>query len=75
MGGVIWIESEGLDKGSTASFIVKLGICDNPNDSSVHPVAPRGRAHNGSGDLPGHKLVFRDTEDVASSSSRYQRSL
>lgn len=75
MGGLIWIESEGLDKGSTAAFIVKLGICDKPNDSPVHPVAPRGHAHNCSGDLPGHKLVFRDIDDVASSSSRYQRSL
>ena len=27
------MDSEGLDKGSTATFIVKLGICNNPNDS------------------------------------------
>lgn len=30
MGGHIWVESDGLEKGSTATFIVKLGICNNP---------------------------------------------
>ena len=34
MGGHIWIDSEGIDKGSTANFVVKLGICNNPSDSS-----------------------------------------
>lgn len=34
MGGHIWIESDGLDKGSTATFVVKLGICNNPSDPS-----------------------------------------
>ncbi|PON40531.1 Phytochrome [Parasponia andersonii] len=33
MGGHIWIESDGLDKGSTATFIAKLGICNNPSGS------------------------------------------
>ncbi|XP_062083157.1 ethylene response sensor 1 [Humulus lupulus] len=36
MGGHIWIDSEGVDKGTTSSFIVKLGICNNPNDSSIN---------------------------------------
>src|SRR5574340_175056 len=41
MGGHIWIESEGPEKGTTAVFIVKLGICNaNPNDLSVKQVAP-----------------------------------
>lgn len=34
MGGQIWIESEGLDKGSIATFVVKLGIYNNPSDPS-----------------------------------------
>ncbi|GMN52378.1 hypothetical protein TIFTF001_021518 [Ficus carica] len=34
MGGHIWIESDGLDKGSTATFVVKLGICNNLSDPS-----------------------------------------
>lgn len=74
MGGNIWIESEGPDKGSIATFIVKLGICEGPNDSVVRQVAPKGYAHNRSADLTGHKPVFRDIVDIASSHSRYQRS-
>lgn len=74
MGGHIWIESEGLEKGSTATFIVKLGICNNPFNSSKPQVAPKGRA-SGSADLSMHKPVFRDNDVVASSKSRYQRSL
>ncbi|GER24712.1 ethylene receptor [Striga asiatica] len=31
MGGNIWIESEGLGKGSTFTFVVKLDTCNNPN--------------------------------------------
>lgn len=75
MGGLIWIDSDGLDRGSTVSFIVKLGICGRPTDSPMHQVAYGGRHHSGSEDLTGHKLVLSDTGNVASSSSRYQRSL
>ncbi|CAK7327006.1 unnamed protein product [Dovyalis caffra] len=75
MGGHIWIESEGLDKGTVATFIVKLGLCNNPDDPSVHQAASRGRANHGSGDLIGHKPLFRDGDVVASSNPRYQRSL
>ncbi|KAF8392645.1 hypothetical protein HHK36_022994 [Tetracentron sinense] len=35
MEGQIWIESDGLDKGCTATFVVKLGVCNNPNESSA----------------------------------------
>ncbi|XP_010517572.1 PREDICTED: ethylene response sensor 1-like isoform X1 [Camelina sativa] len=34
MGGYMWIESEGLEKGCTASFIIRLGICKGPTSSS-----------------------------------------
>ncbi|CAK7348352.1 unnamed protein product [Dovyalis caffra] len=60
MGGQIWIESEGLDKGTVATFIVKLGLCNNPDDPSVHHAASRGRANEGSGDIIGHKPLFRE---------------
>lgn len=33
MEGHIWIESEGVGKGCTATFIVKLGIPDQSNES------------------------------------------
>ncbi|KAJ6686643.1 TWO-COMPONENT SENSOR HISTIDINE KINASE [Salix purpurea] len=74
MKGHIWIESEGLDKGTVTTFIVKLGLCNNPDDPSVHQAASRGRASHGSGDLMGHKPLFRD-DGFASSNPRYQRSL
>lgn len=74
MGGHIWIESEGLDKGTAATFIIKLGLCSNPDDSSLHQAASRGRTNHGSGDLTGHKPPFRDHDGVASSNPRYQRS-
>ncbi|KAL8548758.1 hypothetical protein ACS0TY_007864 [Phlomoides rotata] len=32
MGGHIWIESEGIGLGSTTTFVVKLGMCTNPNE-------------------------------------------
>lgn len=35
MEGRIWIESEGLGKGSTAIFIVKLGIPGRLNESKL----------------------------------------
>ncbi|KAM1113440.1 hypothetical protein ACFX2B_045558 [Malus domestica] len=38
MGGHIWIESEGIDKGSIVAFIVQLGICDNHSDTTAHQV-------------------------------------
>ncbi|XP_050877185.1 probable ethylene response sensor 1 [Lathyrus oleraceus] len=42
MGGHIWMESGGPDKGSTTTFVVKLGICGNP-DSSDHQATTRGQ--------------------------------
>ncbi|KAD3338161.1 hypothetical protein E3N88_33682 [Mikania micrantha] len=32
MGGHIWVESEGLGKGTTVSFLVRLGHCSRTND-------------------------------------------
>ncbi|KAK1428154.1 hypothetical protein QVD17_16982 [Tagetes erecta] len=32
MGGHIWVESEGLGKGTTVSFLVRLGHCNGPTD-------------------------------------------
>uniref|UniRef100_A0A5B6YNZ4 histidine kinase n=1 Tax=Davidia involucrata TaxID=16924 RepID=A0A5B6YNZ4_DAVIN len=75
MEGHIWIESEGLNKGSTVTFIVKLGICNNQNESTVQLVAPRGRANQGSADLIRHKPLIKDDDGIASSIPRYQRSL
>ncbi|XP_022770869.1 ethylene response sensor 1-like [Durio zibethinus] len=75
MGGHIWMESEGLGKGSRATFLVKLGICNNPNDSSIHQVSSNIRAYHGSADLTGQKPILRDSDPGTSSDARYQRSL
>ncbi|KAK0581056.1 hypothetical protein LWI29_009410 [Acer saccharum] len=70
MGGHMWIESEGLDKGSTVTFLVKLGICNNLLDTSAHQVALKGRVNHGSADLTRIK-----NGEATSSNPRYQRSL
>ncbi|GLU16808.1 hypothetical protein SLE2022_332220 [Rubroshorea leprosula] len=71
MDGHIWIESEGLDKGCTATFLVKLGIYNNPNDSSCPPVAIQARAYHKSADLTRQRPADR----TAPSNLRYQRSV
>ncbi|PSR85974.1 Ethylene response sensor like [Actinidia chinensis var. chinensis] len=68
MGGHIWIESEGPDKGTTVTFLAKLGICNSPNESTMQQIALAGRANQGSANLIGHKPFPRDFP-------RYQRSL
>ncbi|KAK7277780.1 hypothetical protein RJT34_22797 [Clitoria ternatea] len=73
MGGHIWIESEGLDKGTTVIFIVKLGICGN-SESSMNQVTNRGQAYSGSADLIGYKPIVRDNDDPRFAYRRYQRS-
>lgn len=67
------MESEGHDKGSTATFIVKLGICGNP-DSSDHQAARRGQAYSGSGGLARFKHLVKDDDDIGFSNRRNQRS-
>nr|BAA37137.1 ethylene response sensor [Passiflora edulis] len=74
MGGHIWIESEGLNKGTVVTFIIKLGLCTNPEDLSMLQAASRRRANHGSVDLKGHKLLFRDNDGVPPPNPRYQRS-
>jgi ethylene receptor len=32
MGGHIWVESEGLGKGTLVTFVVKLGLPEHPNE-------------------------------------------
>ncbi|KAL5560940.1 hypothetical protein UlMin_030687 [Ulmus minor] len=51
MGGQVWMESEGVDKGCTATFIVKLGTCNNPGDSSAPPKNEQTREVNISLDI------------------------
>lgn len=66
------MESEGHDKGSTATFVVKLGICCNA-DPSDHQAASRGQAYSGSGGLARFKHLLND-DDIGFSNRRNQRS-
>lgn len=59
MGGHIWIESEGPDKGTTVTFIAKFGICNNPHETRLQ-VAPAVRPHQGSAGFIGHKPFVVD---------------
>lgn len=71
MEGHIWIESEGIGKGTTTTFIVKLGISGNPNSSGPgHPAA-----YGGSGNLADYKTSFKDNDELAFPNRRYQRSV
>lgn len=59
MEGQIWIESEGLGKGSTAIFIVKLGIPGRSNEFKISCV-PRGPGNQVKQNFSGLKVVVMD---------------
>lgn len=67
------MESEGHDKGSTATFLVKLGICGNPDSSDLQAVN-RSQAYSGSGGLARFKPFVKDEDDIGFSNRRNQRS-
>ncbi|KAG1326264.1 Ethylene receptor [Cocos nucifera] len=74
MEGHIWLESEGVGKGCTATFIVKLGVCEK---SKTHPqqIVPATGSNNGDADLSGPRAPFRDESGLLPSRFRYQRSV
>lgn len=74
MEGHIWIESEGINKGTTITFIVKLGICGDP-DSSGHQTAGRGQTYGGSGHLTGYRTFVKENDELRFANRRYQRSV
>ncbi|XP_073279711.1 ethylene receptor 1-like [Primulina huaijiensis] len=59
MKGQIWVESEGLGKGSTAIFIVKLGIPGRSNELKISRV-PRGPGNQVEKNFSGLKVVVMD---------------
>lgn len=59
MEGHIWIESEGLGKGSTAIFIVKLGIPGRSNEPKL-PFMPRLPANQMQMTFQGLKVLVMD---------------
>lgn len=64
MEGHIWIESEGVGKGCTANFIVKLGYSDSPNESKV-AFMPKALANNSRTSFPGLKVLVMDDNGVS----------
>ncbi|GAA0139677.1 histidine kinase receptor of two-component system [Lithospermum erythrorhizon] len=64
MEGQIWIESEGLGKGSTAIFTVKLGIPRRSNES-MHPFMQKVSANEVQTNLSGLKVLVVDENGVS----------
>ncbi|XP_057738471.1 ethylene receptor 1 isoform X2 [Arachis stenosperma] len=63
MEGHIWIESEGIGKGCTVTFIVKLGIPDRPNESKL-AFAPKVPGNHVSTNFGGLKVLVMDDNGV-----------
>ena len=59
MGGHIWVESEGIGKGSTAVFIVKLGIPESSNEYKL-PFLPKMAVNHSQINFPGLKVLVMD---------------
>lgn len=59
MEGHIWIESEGLGKGSTVIFIVKLGLPEQVSDVD-RQIAPAVQTSNLRTDFSGVRVLVTD---------------
>lgn len=59
MEGDIWLESEGVGKGCTATFMVKLGVCDNSN-CHLPQIVPVTRSNIGDANLSVSREPFKD---------------
>ena len=59
MEGHIWLDSEGLGKGCTAIFMVKLGIRGRSNEAKL-PYMARAAANHVRTNFPGLKVLLMD---------------
>ncbi|KAG4213219.1 hypothetical protein ERO13_A01G041500v2 [Gossypium hirsutum] len=64
MEGHIWIESDGLGKGCTAIFMVKLGIPERLNEPKL-PFMPKVPTNHGPTAFPGLKVLVMDENGVS----------
>lgn len=64
MEGHIWVESEGIGKGCTVTFIVKLGIPDRSNEFKL-PFVPKVPGNHGSTNFAGLKVLVTDDNGVS----------
>lgn len=74
MGGHIWLESEGVGKGCTATFIVKLGLCES-SSGRLRQIMPVSRSNNGEADISGTRAFFKAENGLVPPKLRYQRSV
>lgn len=65
MEGNIWIESEGLGKGCTAIFVVKLGSPERSNGAVV-PIAPKPLLNHIQSSFCGLKVLIMDENGYVS---------
>jgi ethylene receptor len=73
MGGHIWLESDGAGKGCTATFIVKLGMCDAYQQPPAMPLLWPSHANS---DPSGPVVAARREErGMSNLKPRYQRSI
>ncbi|KAK4357224.1 hypothetical protein RND71_022834 [Anisodus tanguticus] len=73
--GLAICRREGLGKGTTVTFVVKLGVCNHPNALPLLPIPPRGRLNKGSDDLFRYRQFRGEEGGMAVTTQRYQRSL
>ncbi|KAL3503007.1 hypothetical protein ACH5RR_037456 [Cinchona calisaya] len=64
MDGHIWLESDGLGKGCTAIFMVKLGLCGHSNEAKLQFVS-RPPANPMLTNFPGLKVLVMDDNGVS----------
>ncbi|CAL9782497.1 unnamed protein product [Musa acuminata subsp. burmannicoides] len=74
MQGHIWLESEGIGKGCMATFVVKLGICENPDGSQQKIVLLPWTKH-GQEDTSSSRGMPKDPKAFIPLKPRYQRSV
>ncbi|KAF4366268.1 hypothetical protein G4B88_030446 [Cannabis sativa] len=66
MDGSIWVDSDGLGKGCTASFIVKLGFPERPYETKL-PFAPKVQGNHIQTNFGGLKVLVMDDNGVGRS--------
>lgn len=59
MGGEIWVESEGVGKGTTVTFIVKLGLPEKPSEQD-RQITPSPASVHLRTDFSGVKILVTD---------------
>ncbi|CAJ2655414.1 ethylene receptor [Trifolium pratense] len=69
MEGHIWIESEGIGKGCTVTFIVKLGIPDRSNEFKL-PYIPKALVNHASSNFSGLKVLVMDDNGVSRTATK-----